>query len=277
MKLAIDVLGMEGQILHRRPRRARSRCPATAARRSTTELPGRRPAVVVLLHPLRDDLGRHRQIQRNIVGERVLGLPKEPKAARLSRSAGRRARSHGRGVTRVPGPAPDYPDRAMSDVPPTSDRERRGAPSGAARVPPRQASSAAADGPCTGVASSWSWRSCAVVAVVRATAGTATTRSAARDLTLAESVGEVAELPDRRVRHPGRVDADDPNYEAFGPTRAPGPALRHDHDHPGRPEADRPSTCCRSPATSGCRSPHGRVPADQHRLQLEDRRTAPSG
>ena len=59
MKLAIDILGPEAQILTGRSPTSRSPCPATARRHGRADYPVVGHAVVVLLHPVGDDLGRH--------------------------------------------------------------------------------------------------------------------------------------------------------------------------------------------------------------------------
>ena len=60
MKLAIDVSGMDGQILTGDAGEEES-VPGYGRAPGQRRVPGQRPAVVVLLQPLRDHLGRHRR------------------------------------------------------------------------------------------------------------------------------------------------------------------------------------------------------------------------
>jgi alkylation response protein AidB-like acyl-CoA dehydrogenase len=58
MELALDILGMDGQILTGDPELEES-VPGYGARRTNPKYPASGPAVVFLLLPLGDDLGRH--------------------------------------------------------------------------------------------------------------------------------------------------------------------------------------------------------------------------
>ena len=79
MELAIDILGMEGQILTGKP--GEEFVPGMGKRDAARDYPVSPLQAAFFFSRSETIWGGTAQIQRNIVGERILGLPKEPKAA----------------------------------------------------------------------------------------------------------------------------------------------------------------------------------------------------
>jgi hypothetical protein len=79
MELAIDILGMEGQILTGKP--GDEFVPGMGMRDAARDYPVSPLQAAFFFSRSETIWGGTAQIQRNIVGERILGLPKEPKPA----------------------------------------------------------------------------------------------------------------------------------------------------------------------------------------------------
>ena len=79
MLLALDVLGMEGQVLQGHPGEEES-IPGYGRRTVNPEYPANAVQSSFFFSRSETIWGGTSQIQRNIVAERILGLPKEPKA-----------------------------------------------------------------------------------------------------------------------------------------------------------------------------------------------------
>jgi alkylation response protein AidB-like acyl-CoA dehydrogenase len=80
MELAMDILGMDGQVLRGDPEGVQMVGGRTAARRGRADYPVDELQASFFFSRSETIWGGTAEIQRNIVAERVLGLPKEPKA-----------------------------------------------------------------------------------------------------------------------------------------------------------------------------------------------------
>ena len=160
----------------------RSRCPATARRQTNDRVPGQRPAVVVLLQPVRDDLGRHRRRSSATSSASACSAsPRSPRPPAERRDGPSRPRVTGtpRRRTTLTEPCPMYPPR------------RRGAP----RRPVRGGPSSAT--PSLLPASRWALKGLGIVVVMAIVAVVAVVgygwyrynQIGREDLALAESVG----------------------------------------------------------------------------------------
>jgi alkylation response protein AidB-like acyl-CoA dehydrogenase len=80
MLLAVDVLGMDGQVLSG-SKEAEEFVPGYGRRRTNLDYPASAMQSSFFFSRSETIWGGSAEIQRNIVGERILGLPKEPKAS----------------------------------------------------------------------------------------------------------------------------------------------------------------------------------------------------
>jgi alkylation response protein AidB-like acyl-CoA dehydrogenase len=93
MELALDILGMDGQILTGAETADEEFIPGIGARRGRASYPVSPLQASFFFSRSETIWGGTAQIQRNIVAERVLGLPKEPKPAAPGRLVKIKARS----------------------------------------------------------------------------------------------------------------------------------------------------------------------------------------